>query len=331
MPKLTKLRKVFILLIIGITLFSLTGCSKKENDDENLKKEKIDQEMKYLDSKIITTMNRLNNISFSNYKVVSEDLKENKTENTSGNEKNNTNQTVSESGSDSSSSNSGSDNGSEGDSNGSSTQGGKLSSSQGGQSSKDSENSQIFKMSQDVLLLNVGEQSQEIKWEEIRENIENLYTIWATITIDLTSVGVNKDDILEFNVILDDIASNAEYKNKDEALNNLSKLYSLIPNYMQSYDTDELIKKIITTKSYVLKAYALANSENWSEISKELTKANESFEAVMTNSSNYSNKELNINRSYLLLEELAKSTEKKDKQIFYLRYKNLMQELSILY
>lgn len=331
MPNLTKLRKVFILLLIGITLFSLTGCSKKENNNENSKKEKIDQEMKYLDSKIITMMNRLNNISFSNYKVVSEDVKENKTGSTSGNEKNTSSQSDAESGSDSSSSNSGSDDSSGEKSSDSSKQGGNSSSSQGEQSSEDSENSQIFKMAQDVLLLNDYEQNQEIRWEEIKKNIENLYTIWATITIDLTSVNANKDEILEFNKILDDLATDVKNKNKDASLLGLSKLYSLIPKYMQSYDTDELNKKIITTKSYILNAYALANSENWSEVSKELTKATESFEAVMTNSSNYSNKELNINRSYLLLEELAKSTEKKDKQIFYLRYKNLLQELNIIY
>lgn len=331
MPNLTKLRKAFILLLISITLFSLTGCDKKEYNDENSKKEKLDQEMSYLDNKIITMMNRLNNISFSNYKVVSEDVKEENIGSTSGNEKNTSSQSDSGLSTDSSSANSGSNDSSGENSSGSSKQGGKSSNNQAEKSLEDSENDQIFKMAEDVILLNTGEQDQEIKWGEIRENIENLYTIWATITIDLTNVGANKDDILKFDVILDDIAVNAKYKNKDEALKNLSKLYSLIPKYMQSYDTDELNKKIITTKSYILNAYALVNSENWSEASNELTKATESFEAVMTNSSSYINKELNINRSYLLLDEITKSTEKKDKQIFYLRYKNLLQELNIIY
>ena len=86
MPKLEILRKLSIIFLIIITLFSLTGCNK--NKDDSIKKEKVNQEMSYLDSKIIAMLNRLNNISFSNYKVVSEDVKEEKFGTTNGNEKN---------------------------------------------------------------------------------------------------------------------------------------------------------------------------------------------------------------------------------------------------
>lgn len=88
MSKLEILRKLPIIFLIIIMLFSLTGCDKNKSENDNNKKEKVNQEMSYLDSKIIAMLNRLNNISFSNYKVVSEDVKEETSGITNGNEKN---------------------------------------------------------------------------------------------------------------------------------------------------------------------------------------------------------------------------------------------------
>lgn len=88
MPKLEFFRKIPIIFLIIIILFSLTGCNINKSEDYITKKEKVNQEMSYLDSKIIAMLNRLNNISFSNYKVVSEDVKEETSGITNGNEKN---------------------------------------------------------------------------------------------------------------------------------------------------------------------------------------------------------------------------------------------------
>lgn len=174
------------------------------------------------------------------------------------------------------------------------------------------------------------ENSEDIQWEEIKKEVENLYTIWATIAIDLASVGANSKDIIQFNSTLDDVAKAVKEENKDDSLINLANLYSLIPKYMEVYSKDELNKTVMDTKSHLLSAYSLVDSENWNEIDAELTKANESFAKVINDLNTDSNKELNINRSYLLLKELQNSTVKQDKQIFYLRYKNVLQELNII-
>lgn len=78
MPKFEKFRKILIAFLVLILFFSLTGCSKSKEDENKDKKEKVNSEISYLDTKIITILNSLNNISFSNYKVVAENVKEEK-------------------------------------------------------------------------------------------------------------------------------------------------------------------------------------------------------------------------------------------------------------
>lgn len=77
MLKLTYLRKFILALFIIIIPLLLTGCTKKDNE-EDIKKEKVKEEISFLDGTIITIMNKSNNISFSNYKVISEDAKQEK-------------------------------------------------------------------------------------------------------------------------------------------------------------------------------------------------------------------------------------------------------------
>lgn len=171
--------------------------------------------------------------------------------------------------------------------------------------------------------------SMQIEWEEIKRDVENLYSIWATISIDLKSVGANSDDILQFNNILDDIAKSAQKEDKKASIIGMSKLYNLIPKYMESFSNNELEKCVFITKSHILNAYAQIDNNDWNKINEELKLANESFSKIDKEKIN-SNKELNINRCELLLKELQNSAEKQDKQIFYLRYKNAIQELNIL-
>ena len=63
---------VIILLTILITLCVLTGC--KSDNEENLLNDKIESELLYLDSKILSMANTLNNISFQNNKITTKSV-----------------------------------------------------------------------------------------------------------------------------------------------------------------------------------------------------------------------------------------------------------------
>ena len=185
-------------------------------------------------------------------------------------------------------------------------------------------------MTEELILVEESEANNEIEWGEIRKDIENIYTIWPTISLDLASLGINNNDLTEFNNILDDLALDAKNKNKESSLVNLTKIYSLIPKYMEVFSDDNLNKKVTTTKSFILNSYAFADLGKWDEAKKNLTMADNVFSSIIEQKSNFTNKELNINRSNIILNDLKNSIEKKDKRIFFVRYKNLLQELNVL-
>ncbi len=316
-PKENFLKRIIVVILMIFIVFTLTGCSEKQSEEE-LSKEKIDQELQYLDTKFVSLMNMLNNISFINYKVTSEDIKE---------EKNESKENSSDSGQDNKSSSesessSGSESGGESNSNTGSESGGEAGSTDNKQENK------IFKLTEENILS--LDSSSDIQWDLIKSEIENLYSIWTTITIDMHTAGINSDDILEFNTLLDSLAMQAKEENKQGALDNLSKLYNLLPKYLNSYSGDEIKKSVLNTKAHLLSAFCMVNSDKWEDMSAEILKANQEFSTIINNVNIDKNKKLNVNRAYLLLKEAQNSIEAKDKEVFLLKYKNAIQELNML-
>lgn len=319
MPKERVFKSIILIILIIFMIVTLTGCGKKQSEEE-LSKQKLDQEIQYLDTKFVSLMNMLNNISFSNYKVTSEDIKEEKDESKG-------NSSDSGQGGSKSSSEGGASSKSGGDSDSNSSSG-----SESGEESSSGEDSKeqnkIFKLTEDNILS--LDPNTDIAWDLIKSEIENLYSIWTTITIDMHTAGVNSNDILEFNTILDSLAVQAKDENKQGSLDNLSKLYNLLPKYMSSYSDNEIKKSVLNTKSHLLTAFCMMDSDRWEDMHTEILNANQEFSTIINNVNIDKNKKLNVNRAYLLLKEAQNSIETKDKEVFLIKYKNTIQELDML-
>lgn len=318
MPKEKFFKSTILIILIIFVFFSLTGCGKKQSEEE-LSKQKLDQEIQYLDTKFVSLMNMLNNISFSNYKVTSEEVKEEKDESKG-------NSSESGQGDSKSSSEGGASSESEGESGSNSD-----SESQSGEESSSGDNKEenkIFKLTEDNILS--LDSNTDIGWDFIKSEIENLYSIWTTITIDMHTAGANSNDILEFNTLLDSLAVQAKAENKQGSLDNLSKLYNLLPKYLNSYSNDEIKKSILNTKAHLLTAFCMVDTDKWEDMHVEILKANQEFSTIINNVNIDKNKKINVNRAYLLLKETQNSIETKDKDIFLIKYKNTIQELNML-
>lgn len=321
MPKQKIFKTIILIILITFMFFTLTGCGKKQSEEE-VAKQKLDQEIEYLDTKFVSLMNMLNNISFSNYKVTSENVKEEKEE-SKGNSSDSGQSSSKSSSEGGESSESGGESGSD-SSSGSGSESGKESSS--GEDNK--EQNKIFKLTEDnILSLN---SNTDIEWDLIKSEIENLYSIWATITIDMHTAGVNSNDILEFNTLLDSLAVQVKDENKQGSLDNLSKLYNLLPKYLNSYSDSEIKKSVLNTKAHLLTAFCMVDSDRWEDMHTEILKANQEFSTIINNVNIDKNKKLNVNRAYLLLKEAQNSIETKDKEVFLIKYKNTIQELNML-
>ena len=79
----------------------------------------------------------------------------------------------------------------------------------------------------------------------------------------------------------------------------------------------------------MIKAYVNINLENWEELKSNLENAISNFEIVVNNV-NETEKEYNVKKAYVLLQEFKNSVNTHDMEILFSKYKNLMEELIIL-
>lgn len=302
-----KNKKYLILLICVVIILSIVfgAVMVFSNSGNDTTKDKIKEEIYYIETKLLGMINALNNIPFSNSVLLEQNT-------IKGQEKSNTN------------SSSGASQGSEEKSQ--SGEGSSSTGSSGGESSTSSESggdTDYTKYNvQNKNILNIKE--NEIDWNYIKNTVELLHTSWTTIMIDLHSLNIKNDDILSFSNNLDALILNIEKEDKRSTLNSLASLYAIIPIYISQYSNDNYEENLAYTKAYIINSYVLLEDDKWEDMQAEVTKAQEYFNLVI-NSINEKSSKIFTNKTYVLLNEMKNSINLKDKKLYYMKYKNLME------
>src|SRR5699024_9826119 len=115
-------------------------------------------------------------------------------------------------------------------------------------------------------------------------------------------------------------------ENKEETLKELSLLYDYMPKFIETCSDDNTEKVISKTKNEILKAYSILEKEDWNAISKNVNTATQEFTQLLTNTQN-STSQYNINKAYVMINEMQNAVNLKDKEIFLIKYKKLLEEL----
>lgn len=300
-----------IIILVAIALgFSVYKVYGKNGENEDIKNKSL-SEIKYLESKFLNLFNQLNNISFENYRISSSEIKNQESQKQSSNS--------SESSNGNSSGQGGS--GNSGDSGGSGSSSNAQSSS--GDSTSSEDNKQ-YKLEENGILT----KDSEINWNQIKNDIENIYPTLYSTTLDLYQTSNNQEDVINFNKEYDNLTKAVKDENKDETLVELSKLYDYLPRFIENCTSEEKEKTIIKTKNNLFKAYSILDKEEWETISQNVNIAAQEFTKLVTDVSNKEKgNQYTINKIYVIINELQNAISLKDKEVFLIKYKNLLEEL----
>lgn len=288
--------KSFLIISLSITLvLILAGCKNSKNSEDELK-QKVNAEISYIDNELLSMVNSLNNIYFDKYKVDEQKVPK-KSANSEKEESSNK----------------------EGDE--SNSKGG--SEKESGQQSSEDSSQKISSMKTNNLLKG----DTEIDWDDLRNKVENLYDVWTTISVDLKDIGVNDENLSQFEHNMDNVAIAVKQENKQATLENAIQIYKQLAEFVKSYGSDD---SILQTKYKLLVCYNYANQEQWELFQEALTDLKMSYSNFINKKTEYKGKETNIKNASMIINEINSTIDAKDKEIFFIKYKNLMQELNII-
>lgn len=194
---------------------------------------------------------------------------------------------------------------------------------------KEEENSKSNDVQYSMIQTTILNSDKSTNWQNLKIQIENLNKIWPSIIVDLYKANVENNKLTDFSDLLNVCIGNIKKEDKVETLKNLSRLYEYIPIYLEKIVDDNQQLAISRTKVDVIKAYVNINLENWEELKSNLENAISNFEIVVNNV-NETEKEYNVKKAYVLLQEFKNSVNTHDMEILFSKYKNLMEELIIL-
>ena len=308
----------YIILVVIIIGLSYTIYKNISNNNEKDIKEKIFTEIKFLEGKIMNLFNSMENIEMQNYIVsVKEVPKDTNVDNQSSSSSG-----VSDSSSGVSDSSSGVSDSFGGENKQTSSQSQQLNSSNS--SDSNSKNTSTFQIENNGILIS----NEKINWDNIKKEVETLYISIPTITLDLYQVYEDQNKILEFNKSFDILTTYIKEEDKEKTLNQLLDLYSYIVDFI-NVSTNENEDKILTEiKKEIFNGYILLDKENWEEINAKIDNAINIYNKLLNDIELQSYNRTNINKGYIMLNELKSAISLQDKEIFLIKYKNLLEEIN---
>lgn len=304
----------YIVLIVIVLVLSLTIYTNASKDDGEELKDKTFSQIKYMEGKIANLLNAMNNIEVRNYSVVTKEmskatLEKSKSENESG-----------------------SSGGSGGQQGGGTTSSGGSSSGQQDSSEDASEGTTNGKEEKqkkfELEATGVLTKTEDINWDIIKNEVENVYTSLPSITMDLYQFNINQEDILGFNTQYDKLTNVIKDEKKEESLAELANLYQYFPKFLRGSDQEELYTVLIETKSNIFQAYAKLDSRNWQEIANDVKNAIDTYSKLLTNTEIDARKQYNISKGYVMVNELQNAVNLNDPTVFLIKYKNLLEEFN---
>ena len=299
MKKFKTMAYIVIIAIIIIFAISIYVNASKNNEDDQ--KSKTLSELEYIETKFVELFNKMNNIEVRNYKITVGELSKETTESSSKSE--------------------------EGGASGGSSKGGESGTSSSNKETgteDEGQDKEKYELTSNGILIS----SRDVKWDEIKWEVENLYSSISTMTLDLYKMQINQDDILGFNKEIDNLTTKIAENNKQQTLDELVKGYEYIQKFFQSVSDSEITKLLIETKLNIFKAYSKLDQKNWQDIGNNVKNAIDIYSKLLTNTKIEQMKQYGINKGYIMLNELQNSVTIQDEQVFLIKYKNLLEEIN---
>lgn len=296
-----------IIIVLGLSFFVYSSIAKASTSDI---RDKVVSEIQYFESKIVYMFNTLNGIEFENYNIKIEDISEKSKKSSK------------------TSSSAGSDNDSSSNSD-SSNESNSEDSSSANNSDSNSTESEINKTKKYSLnMKGILNSDKEINWNYIKKEAEILQASLSTLTLDLYEISLNNNDILNFNKEYDNLLLQIKNEDKESTLRELSILYSYFPKFIKNCNCDEQYEIALNTKLNIFNAYSFLDSGNWDTVNQYLLIATEKFSRLLTDIDLKNKNQSIINKCYISLNNLQNAINLKDKEIFLIKYRTLLEDLN---
>lgn len=146
-------------------------------------------------------------------------------------------------------------------------------------------------------------EEDEIKWEDIKEDVQKINSAWSSQILDLTDVNVANQDILDYSTQLNNLLISVHNEDEQVMINQLNELYKKVIIFREAYFKNRNKIQKNKVRSGVLSAFNQVNQDQWDKAKSEINKTIEDYKNLMNDIGYAEENKYNLNKIYVLLEE----------------------------
>lgn len=192
---------------------------------------------------------------------------------------------------------------------------------------KEKTNNNIYYLETSILNLLNDLKSSDIDWDDVKVKVEQIYPIWNSLILDMSKLSINDNNILEFSGRLDTVAKHINEKDRLRSIYSVTNLFEYLPQFVEEYWEDLGLVQMLYAKASIVRSYALVEVDDWAGALEESNKAEQNLLVIMNSININENKMYNVEKVYVLLKELQISISEEEKDIFRIKYNNLLREM----
>lgn len=148
-----------------------------------------------------------------------------------------------------------------------------------------------------------------------------------TVILDLSELDIKNEDVIKLSSEINNLIILTTEENISGVLYKIRDIYSLIPEYMKTFenDTDLINKKNI--KRLVISCYSLVVDGKWEEAKAEALNLETKYKEMMNDLKYAENNSYNLNNIYVLVEEFKNSIGLENIELISLKYITLIEKI----
>lgn len=169
--------------------------------------------------------------------------------------------------------------------------------------------------------------TKKIDWEKLLKDTNKIESSIATTITDLTALNIEASEIEKLSTGVNNMIIAIEKEDINSYLISLNNVYALIPSYMEKYagNNEKTFKKKL--KYYTISAYIAYNDGNLEMAKTQASELERIYSEKMKEVGYLQNNEYNLNKLYILIQELKRAIDSDSKELVKSKYLLTIEEI----
>ena len=166
-----------------------------------------------------------------------------------------------------------------------------------------------------------------LNWANLLADTRKIEDVLAVTLVDLAALNIQADEISKLTNGVDNMIIAADKQDERGYLIELNNVYALVPTYMEKYAAGQDVAFKKRLKYYAISTYVAYADNNLEMAKTQVSELDRIYSEKMQQVDYVQNNEYNMNKIYILIQELKKAIDSDSSELVKSKYLLIIEEI----